>query len=154
MPGNVKWVGFGHCSFQFPRLDLHTSGCSTYSCLLYLVQSVCVCVTRALGAWACCSQGGRAIRNVLIILLFGLWSPKFKCTACICLGPMHLWWFLVGAGELAVYSSPASKARCKAEQVTWQASGRSLGIRARAWSRSWTSGRILKPWLDSFFFFF
>ena len=114
----------------------------------------CVCVTWALGAWACCSQEGRAVRNVLIILLFGLWSPKLKCTACIYLGLMQLWWFLVGVGRgvLAVYSSPARKARYKAEQVPWQASGRSLGIRARAWS--WTSARILKPWLDSLFLFF
>ena len=53
MPGNVKWVGFSHSSFQFPRLDLHTSGCSDYSYFLYLRQgaayryeagALCVCL--------------------------------------------------------------------------------------------------------------
>lgn len=85
MPGNVKWAGFGHSSFQSSSTWL--THVWVLCLLLFPVSSArCVCVTRALCVCACCSQGERAIRNVLIILSFLLWPPKPKCSACIYLG--------------------------------------------------------------------
>lgn len=107
--------------------------------LLFAVSSAeCVCVTRALGAWACCSQGGRAIRNVLIILLFGLWSPKLKCTACIYLGLMQLWWFLVGAGGVGCLQRP-----CQQGQVQSR-----TGHLASIWAEFSNQGKSLEQELD------